>query len=160
MNVGSTVLWGFVATLVLTTIMAASQGLGISRMSIPFMLGTMFTSNRNSASLIGFIAHSVVGWAFALIYAWAFEDWGYASWWLGGCIGLLHGLVILLTFMPMLPGLHPRMASEYQGPEPTRNLEPPGFLALNYGRRTPAVALTAHVVYGIILGSFYRLSGG
>jgi len=34
----------------------------------------------------------------------------------------------------MLPGLHLRMASEQRGPEPTRQLEPPGFLALNYAR--------------------------
>jgi hypothetical protein len=52
------------------------------------------------------------------------------------------------------------MASEYQGPEPTRNLEPPGFLALNYGRRTPIFSLVAHTVYGIILGAFYHLSAG
>ena len=39
--------------------------------------------------------------------------------------------------LPLIPGLHPRMASEYQGPTPTRQLEPPGFLALNYGRPTP-----------------------
>jgi hypothetical protein len=47
------------------------------------------------------------------------------------------------------------MASEDQGPEPTRNLEPPGFLALNYGRRTPLAAMLAHLVYGAVLGGFY-----
>jgi hypothetical protein len=62
--------------------------------------------------------------------------------------------------MPLLPGLHPRMASEHRGPEPTRLLEPPGFLALHYGRRTPVVAVLAHVLYGIILGAFYRIAGG
>ena len=33
-------------------------------------------------------------------------------------------------------------------------LEPPGLLALNYGRETPLVTLFAHVVYGAILGTF------
>ena len=33
-----------------------------------------------------------------------------------------------------------------------------GFLALNYGRRTPLVALLAHVIYGAILGAFYHLA--
>jgi len=37
------------------------------------------------------------------------------------------------------------MASEQRGPEPTRALEPPGVLALNYGRQTPVVTLVAHV---------------
>jgi hypothetical protein len=49
------------------------------------------------------------------------------------------------------------MASEQRGPEPTRQLEPPGFLALNYGRRTPLSVILAHLVYGTILGAFYRL---
>jgi hypothetical protein len=72
----------------------------------------------------------------------------------------VHGLAVLVALMPLLPGLHPRMASELRGPEPTRSLEPPGFMALHYERRTPLVTLLAHVVYGGILGAFYRLSGG
>jgi hypothetical protein len=35
MNVGSAVLWGFVGTVVLTSLMSGSQGLGLTRMSIP-----------------------------------------------------------------------------------------------------------------------------
>jgi hypothetical protein len=31
-------------------------------------------------------------------------------------------------------------------------LEPPGLLALNYGIRTPAVTIAAHIAYGIVLG--------
>jgi hypothetical protein len=59
----------------------------------------------------------------------------------------------------LVPGLHPRMASEEQGPSVTRQLEPPGFLALNYGVRTPLTALAAHLVFGAILGAFYRVVG-
>jgi hypothetical protein len=88
------------------------------------------------------------------------ESWGRATWWLGGGIGLVHGLAVLVALMPLLPGLHPRMASEHRGPEPTRGLEPPGFLALNYGHRTPLIAILAHVAYGVILGAFYRPLGG
>jgi hypothetical protein len=59
--------------------------------------------------------------------------------------------------MPALPAFHPRMATEGWGPEPTRQLEPPGNLALNYGLSTPIVTLLAHLVYGGILGAFYPL---
>lgn len=38
-----------------------------------------------------------------------------------------------------------------------RQLEPPGFLALNYGYQTPVSALIAHLAYGVILGSFYSM---
>jgi len=64
---------------------------------------------------------------------------------------------VLLGGLSALGAMHPRMASEQQGPTPTRQLEPPGFLALNYGRRTPLSVLLAHLVYGAILGAFYRL---
>ena len=49
------------------------------------------------------------------------------------------------------------MADELHGPTPTRWLQPPGFLALNYGRGTPLVALVAHVAYGAIIGEYYEL---
>jgi len=158
-NVPSAVLWGFVATLVLSTLTAASRGLGLSRMAIPYMLGTMFTPNRNRAPLVGFVVHLLNGWIFAFLYVAIFESWGRAGWALGAGMGFAHALVVLIALMPLLPGLHPRMASEEQGPEPTRSLEPPGFMALNYGRRTPAITLATHVVYGAILGGFYRLAG-
>jgi hypothetical protein len=158
MNFTSILLWGFVATMMLTTCMSAGQGLGLSRMSIPFMLGTMVTPDRNRAPAIGFLLHVTMGWLFAFLYAGAFESWQWVTWWLGGGIGTVHGLTILIALMPILPGFHPRMASESRGPEPTRALEPPGFMALNYGRRTPVIALVAHVVYGSILGAFYHLA--
>ena len=58
----------------------------------------------------------------------------------------------------MLPGLHPRMASEQHGPTVSRQLEPPGFLALNYGMRTPIAVVLSHIVFGMIIGGFYRVS--
>jgi hypothetical protein len=36
-------------------------------------------------------------------------------------------------------------------------LEPPGFFTTNYGFKTPFVLLFAHVVYGVVLGTFYTL---
>src|SRR3712207_697055 len=158
MNVSSILLWGFVATLVLTTIMAACQALGLTRMNIPYMLGTMFTPDRDRAKPIGFAAHFVNGWWLAGIYAAAFESWGRATWWLGATTGLVHALFVLVVVMSLLPSLHPRMASEQQGPTPTRQLEPPGFLAVHYGLQTPLSVLVAHLLYGGILGAFYRLT--
>ena len=84
MNWTSWLLWGFVATVVLTTLMAACQGLGLTRMSIPFMLGTMFTGRSNRAKLVGFLVHLTNGWLFALLYVAAFHAWHAAGWWRGG----------------------------------------------------------------------------
>jgi len=156
MNRAGALLWGFVGTVVLTGTMSASQGLGLSRMGLPYMLGTMFTPDRDRAKLVGFGVHLVNGWLFALVYAAAFESWRRATWWLGAAIGLVHGAFVLAAGVRAVPAMHPRMASEQLGPTPTRQLEPPGFLALNYGRRTPISLLLAHLVYGAILGAFYR----
>ena len=158
MSIGSILLWGFIATLVLTGTLAASQMLGLSRMSLPFILGTVVAGDRSRAMVVGFAMHLVAGWLFALIYALVFQALGQATWWLGALGGLIHGLFVLLVLLPLLPEVHPRMATERQGPTPTRMLQPPGFLALHYGRRTPFASLIAHVAYGVILGSFYHLA--
>jgi uncharacterized membrane protein YagU involved in acid resistance len=158
MNVPSILLWGFAATVVLSTMMAGAQSLGFTRMSIPFLLGTIVTASRDRAMLAGLAIHIVNGWLFALLYALAFESWQQATWWLGAGIGLVHALFVLAVGMPIVPAMHPRMVSEYFGPTPNRQLQPPGFLALNYGRRTPIVALISHLVYGAILGAFYQLA--
>ena len=155
MNVGSWLLWGFVATIVLTTLMSASQGLGFTRMSIPYILGTMFTPSRDRAKLVGFFLHLVNGWLFSVIYVAAFHLWGGATWWRGALTGFVHAAFVLTAGMWLIPGLHPRIASEQQGPTLMRQLEPPGFLALNYGCETPLSVIIAHVVFGVILGRFY-----
>lgn len=158
MSIGSILLWGFVATLLLTATLAASQLLGFTRMSLPFILGTMITADRSRAMVIGFAMHLVAGWLFALIYALVFQALCQATWWLGALGGLFHGLFVLIVLLPLLPEVHPRMATERQGPTPTRMLQPPAFLALHYGRSTPLATLIAHIAYGVILGAFYHLA--
>ena len=68
LNVASWMLWGFAATVVLTTILAGSQGLGMTRMNIPYLLGTMVTSDRDRAKPIGVALHVINGWAFSFVY--------------------------------------------------------------------------------------------
>lgn len=156
MNWPSITLWGFIATLTLTTLMAASLGIGLTRMNLPYMLGTMFTPNRDRAKLAGFFIHLVNGWLFALLYAAMFQSMHAASVWRGAVLGAAHAFVVLTIGAYLLPGLHPRMASEHAGPTARRQLEPPGFLAHHYGFQTPLVALVAHVAFGMILGGFYQ----
>lgn len=160
MNFGSYMLWGFAATVVLTTIIAAGQWLGWSRMSMTLLLGTMVTPYRDRAEAIGFGIHFVNGWIFAIVYVAVFEALGMATWWLGAFIGVMHAAFVLGVAMPVLPGMHPRMAGETRGPTPTRQLQPPGFLGLNYGQQTPTLSVVAHVAYGAILGGFYQLASG
>ena len=147
--------WGLVATIAMTTVMQGSQGLGLSRLSMPFLLGTLFTANRRWANVIGILCYIIGGWLFALLYLLIFMQIGTASIWLGTLFGLVHGVFLLVVLLPLLPEVHPRMATEYVGPSDGRRLEPPGFMGLNYGYRTPLVALTGHVVYGAVLGALF-----
>jgi hypothetical protein len=155
MNITSWLLWGFSATLVLTTLLAASQGLGFTRMNIPYLLGTWFTADRDRAPLYGFLMHLLNGWCFSLLYVVAMNAAHRHDWIFGAAIGLVHGAFVLAVALPALPGLHPRMASATHGPTVTRQLEPPGFLALNYGFSTPVSVILAHALYGAILGLMY-----
>jgi hypothetical protein len=156
-DLGAALGWGTLATAVLTLLMTASQGLGWSRISLPYMVGTMFAAERGRAMWIGFVVHFILGLLFALVYALAFAGWGRSGALLGAACGLFHGLFMLVVGMEFLPAVHPRMASRHHGPTPTRQLEPPGFLALHYGRSTPLITLLAHAAYGAILGAFYTV---
>jgi len=155
MNVYSLAIWGFAATVILTTIMVISKHLGLTRMDLPFILGTVFTGSRDKAVTVGFLTHVVMGWIFAFIYGAAIETSGLQYWWFGLAIGFVHAAFVLSVGLQLLSAIHPRMARPFQGPTPTRQLEPPGFLALNYGRGTPIATFISHLVYGAVLGTFY-----
>lgn len=149
--------WGFVASLLLTLILHGSQGLGWSRLSLSFLVGTWFTGNRHRAQMVGFAVYLIGGWLFAALYFMVFYGLGHASWWSGLLIGLLHGAFVLVVVLPVIPYGHPRMATEYDGPVATRRLEPPGFLGLNYGHQTPLIALLGHGAYGWTLGGLLHI---
>jgi hypothetical protein len=148
--------FGFVATVVLTAVMVGAQLAGWSRLDIPLMLGSAFVAPIDRARVVGFFLHLGAGQTFALIYAAAFSLIGTATWMLGAAFGAVHGLVALTVIVPLLGGVHPRMATERAGPGLGAVLEPPGLLGLNYGLQTPGVAFIAHVLYGAILGGFLQ----
>ena len=152
-------IWGLVATTAMTTILLASQGLGLTRLSLPFLVGTVFTGNRDRAIVVGFIFYVIGGWIFAFLYFLFFASIQRATWWLGTVLGVLHGIFLLVCALPLLAHVHPRMASEHDGPRRLYMLEPPGFLALNYGYRTPLTTLLAQAVYGATLGGLAELGG-
>jgi len=62
--------------------------------------------------------------------------------------------------LPLLSYMHPRLASEHDGPASGFRLEPPGFMGLNYGRGTPLTTLLAQTIYGLTLGLFAQIFGG
>jgi hypothetical protein len=154
-NVGSWLVWGLGATVVLTTMMAGAQALGITRMSLPYLLGSMLVPDRDRARAAGIAFHLVNGWIFSLAYVAIFHGARLFTPWFGGVVGLLHGLFVVAVGLPAMPGIHPRMASPTAGPTALRPLEPPGVLGLHYGVATPVVTVLSHVVFGVVLGALY-----
>ena len=121
---------GAIGTIVLTSGLRLAQELGWTRMDIPLLLGTVFTDSRSRAV-------DQAGWAF------------------GAVLGVVHALLaagVLVTLL--LPAVHPRMGTPWSDAEETPLLEAPGFLLLNYGRRTALWTLLGHVAYGAIVGGF------
>jgi hypothetical protein len=151
---------GFVGTLVLTTGLRAASELGLTRMDIPFLLGTVFSSDRRRAKAIGYGLHFLFGQGFALLYYSVFVAIDESGWLLGALFGLLHALFAGTALVNvLLPMVHPRMGTEHTPASSNPLLEPPGFMMLNYGRSTPLVSVFVHIGYGTIVGGFTSLSG-
>jgi hypothetical protein len=145
-------LFGLLATSMLTAVMIAAQLAGLTRLDLPLLLGTMVIADPDRARVAGFFIHLAIGEGFALGYAAGFALLDTATWWLGALFGLVHVSLALTVLVPLLPGIHPRMASDRAGPASEAVLEPPGLFGLNYGVETPVVAVVSHLAFGIALG--------
>jgi hypothetical protein len=138
----------------------AASELGLTRMDLPFLLGTAVTEDRVYAKAAGYALHFVFGLIFALGYWLVFVVIGESGVLLGALLGLLHGLFAGTALVNvLLPVVHPRMGTGFDAAGSSPMLEPPGFLLLNYGRQTPLVTVFAHVVYGAIVGGFASWAG-
>jgi hypothetical protein len=151
---------GFVGTLVLTTALRTANELGLTRIDLPFLLGTAFTGDRARAKALGYALHLTAGEVFALVYWAIFTAIDTSGWLLGALLGLLHGIVAATALVNvLLPVVHPRMGSPLSAADSSPLLEPPGFLMRNYGGGTPIATLLAHLAYGAIVGGFASIAG-
>ena len=151
---------GLVGTVVLTTILRGGSELGLTRIDLPFLLGTALTADRVRAKAIGYALHFGFGLLFALVYAAVFAVLDRSGVLLGAALGLVHALFAGSALVNvLLPAVHPRMGTGFEAAGSSPLLEPPGFLLLNYGRQTPVVTIVAHVLYGAIVGGFAGWSG-
>jgi hypothetical protein len=150
---------GFIGTLVLTTGLRAATELQLTRIDLPFLLGSMITRDRARAAAFGYALHFGFGLLFATGYYAVFAAIDESSWWLGAALGLLHALFAGTALVNLLlPLVHPRMATPFTAANVSPLLEPPGFLLLNYGYSTPVVMIVVHLLYGAIVGEFVSLS--
>ena len=153
-------IWGAIVggvggTLVLTTVLRAASEFGLTRMDLPFLLGTAVTEDRVRAKAAGYALHFAFGLVFAVAYWAAFVVIDESGVLLGALFGLIHALFAGTALVNvLLPVVHPRMGTGFDAAGSAPLLEPPGFLLLNYGRQTPLVTVLAHIGYGAIVGGF------
>lgn len=158
-----TVAWALagalVGTLVLSTALRLGSALRWTRIDLTFLVGTMVTTDRRRAKLLGWALHAAAGQAFGLVYAGVFVASGTSGWWLGALLGLLHGIVAGTAIVEILvPLAHRNIGTASTAANGSPLLEPPGFMMLNYGRVTPAVTVAGHVAYGALVGGFASLA--
>lgn len=159
MSIWAALAGGFVGTLVLTTVLRAASELGLTRMDLPFLLGTVFTSDRQRAKALGYLVHFGFGLLFALGYYAIFRSIGRDGVLLGALLGLIHGIFAATALVNvLLPIIHPRMGSPFTASNSSPLIESPGFLMLNYGTSTFVVSMVAHVAYGALVGGFLQLA--
>jgi hypothetical protein len=159
MSVWGALAGGFVGTIVLTTLLRAASELGLTRMDLPFLLGTAFISDRRRAKALGYALHFLAGLGFALVYYLVFRAIGMSGWAPGALLGLAHALFAGTALVnELLPLVHPRLGTPSTSAGSVALLEPPGFMMMNYGLGTPVVSVVAHIAYGTVVGGFIGLA--
>ncbi len=159
MSVYAALAGGLVGTILLTSGMRAATAFQLTRIDLPFLLGTAVTKDRGRAKVIGYLLHFGFGLLFSLVYFAVFLALGRAGFLLGALLGVAHAVFAGTALVGiLLPAVHPRMGDDMTAAQSSPLLEAPGFMLLNYGRRTPLVAVAAHVVYGAVVGGFVALA--
>ena len=137
MNIVGAIVAGLAGTAAMTVLMYLAPMMGLPKMDIIGMLGSMFTSNKGTATILGLVAHFLMGGIFAIIYAllWSLGI-GSPTWLWGLIFGAVHGVVAIVT-MPLMARMHPR---------------PP---EMDGGMLTMLGQLMGHMVYGLVVALVY-----
>ena len=87
--------WSLLGSAVMATLLEGAQLLGFSRMSLPFLMGTVVTDGRRQAMITGYVVYLFGGWLFGVLYALVLGSFaGVPYWptcWAGCAWRLLHG---------------------------------------------------------------------
>ncbi|MGH9183944.1 MAG: YqhR family membrane protein [Acidimicrobiales bacterium] len=162
---------GFVGTVVMSAMMTMAASAKVTDMPpMALVTGAMMTGDRRRATAIGSVVHYLMMGTvvFGIVYGLLFDAFDSASWLVGVAIGLAHGAIVGLVFMPMMPLMHPRMEHDLVGAgTPAEratvatdsrgevHLSAPGVLGKGWGSMTPAGILIGHAVYGVVLALVY-----
>lgn len=145
MNIIGAIVAGLAGTAIMSLLMAMAPKMGLPKMAIWEMLGTMFSKEGNVG--LGWVMHFMAGVIFAIIYAalWA-AGIGSATLLNGALFGAIHFLIVGLM-MGGMPMMHAGIKSG--------TAQAPGVLMLNAGVMGLMGGLIGHVVYGLVVALVY-----
>lgn len=136
---------GFTATVGMTVLMYVAPMMGMPKMDIAAMLGTMFLTSPGPAFWLGMMIHLMMGTVlFPAIYRFLLQPASGSGTGRGVLFGLLLWAAANLMVMPMMGSIHPLVKSGM--------MSAPGFLMLNLGIMAPVGSLIGHLLYGVLLG--------
>lgn len=149
-NLVAAVIGGLIATAVMTAMMTMAPRMGMPRMDMPGLLGSVFGAPGNR--MMGLAMHFMMGVVFAIIYALLFtvvSDLSVVV--LGVIFGIVHWLIA--GFMTgMMPMMHQGIKS---GDVPA-----PGMYMSSMGVMGFMGGLMGHVVFGLVVGIVYQVIAG
>lgn len=108
MDIVGAIVAGLAGTAVMTALMYMAPMMGMPKMDIIGMLGTMVAPNRDTAALLGVVIHFMMGVLFAIVYALLWRaGLGDPTWIWGLIFGAVHGVIAMIG-MPVMVRMHPR----------------------------------------------------
>lgn len=146
MNILNAVIAGVTASLVFSFVLAMAPKMGMPKMDIVNLLGSMFSARTNQA--LGWTMHLMMGIVFALIYALLWSSGISAATWVGGLIfGAAQWLVVGMV-MGMMPMMHVGIKSGA--------VKAPGLWMTNEsGLMAFMGGLIGHMIFGIVIALVY-----
>ncbi|MFW5942389.1 MAG: hypothetical protein ACOCXI_11345 [Chloroflexota bacterium] len=148
MSVLGAIVAGVVGTIVITIVMRMAPQMGMPKMDIVGMLGSMFSPEGNRT--LGWAMHLMMGVVFALIYALL---WGAGV----GNVGLLWGAIFGAAHWLVAGAMMGGMGMMHAGVK-AGAIETPGMFMLNNGGMMAFMGgLIGHVIFGLVVALVYGL---
>ena len=146
MNALGAIVAGLVGTIVMSLVMAMAPIMGMPKMDIVGMLGSMLTKDGNTT--LGWVMHLMMGIVFALIYA---GSWGLHIGAATLAFGLLFGVVQWLIVGLMMGGVPMLHAGIKAG-----SVQTPGVYMISAGGTLAFMGgLIGHAIYGLVVALVY-----
>ncbi len=147
---GSAIVWGVIATVAFTLFSMLGTAMGMTRMDLLDLLGSMVAEPGSSAARwTGAVIHHMNGAVLALAWVYGAALLGVPTNWVTALVWAVVLTGLALWMMSTIGVAHPAMRAHRQ--------DDPGPAATNFGSMTPVGSLMGHLVYGLVLGLGYSL---